>query len=584
MSTNSRRRCTVRRTSARLAAIALAALALSCGSATAPGGIEAKSIIVTPDSLTLPQADSAQLDVSVLDANDHLISGIAVTFKSSDSRILTVSNLGWVRASGHAGQAQVIVQSGGISTQVPVTVTSVLASVVVAPAAPTMPQKGTLQLHAAVLDAVGDTVQGAPLAFSSSNQTLAVVSGDGLVVSAGPAGQTTILVTSGSLSTSVPLTIEQVPTSISGPPSIGLGKGTQLQLHLALLDAVGTPIPGATFQYASSDAGIVTVSSTGLLTSAGPLGSATITVTSGTLTKKITVSVVTVTHPQGNIVSTVSVGGSNYGVAISKAGVVYVVQLGSGLVRADLPSFTFGTLFSVSGAWSVAFAPNGATAYVSGYSSTGLAIVDVASNTVTGTVTAGTAGDAYDVAVSQDGSRVFMGADGHVYVIDPVAKSVVYNVAVSGAANHISVHPSQPFVYASLFDAQEVDEVNVQTGVVTQRFSVPGTPQGSVVSPDGSYLYIANESGTLDILNLSTKTIETSVSLGCPGFGIAMTPDSQQLWVSCGYGNVVKVVDIASQTVVATIAAGNSPRRVAFDAAGTTAVVVGDGGTAVFVQ
>ena len=63
-----------------------------------------------------------------------------------------------------------------------------------------------------------------------------------------------------------------------------------------------------------------------------------------------------------------------------------------------------------------------------------------------------------------------------------------------------------------------------------------------------------------------------------------MTPDAQQLWVSCGYGNVVKVVDIASRAVVATIAAGNSPRRVAFDAGGTTAVVVGDGGTAVFVQ
>lgn len=584
MSTNPGRRRARRSTSACLAAIALAALTLSCGSATAPGTVQAKSIVVTPDSLTLPQADSAQLDVSVLDASGALISGIAVTFQSGDTRILSVSNLGWVRASGHAGKTQVIVRSGGISAQVPVIVTPVLAGIAVTPAAPTMPQKGTLQLHAAVLDAVGDTVQGAPLSFNSINQALAVVSATGLVVSAGPAGQTTIVVTSDSLSTSVPLTIQQVPTSISGPPSIELGKGSQLQLSLSLLDAVGTPIPNATFQYASSNTGTVTVSSSGLLTSVGPLGSATITITSGSITKKITVSVVTATHPQGIIVSTTSVGGSNYGVAISQAGVVYVVQLSSGLVRADLPSFTFGTVFSVPGAWSVAFAPGGATAYVAGYNSTGLAIVDVGSNTVTGTVTAGTAGDAYDVAVSQDGSRVFMGADGHVYVISAAAKSIVFDVAVPGAANHISVHPSQPLVYASLFDASEVDEVNVQTGVVARRFPVPGIPQGSVVSPDGSYLYIANEAGTLDILNLSTQTIETSVQLGCGGFGLSMTPDAEQLWVSCGYGNVVKVVDIASRSVVATIASGNSPRRIAFDAAGTTAVVVGDGGTAVFVQ
>jgi YVTN family beta-propeller protein len=584
MSPNSNRRYVVRRPHAQLAVSALAALTLSCGSATAPGTVTAKSIVVTPDSLSVPQADSVHLDVSVLDADNSLISGIAVTFKSSDPHIFTVSNLGWVKASGHAGKAQVIVQSGGISARIPVTVTPVLAGVVVTPDSATMPQQGTLQLHAAVLDAVGDTIQGAPLSFTSSNQSLAAVSNAGLVVSTGPAGQVSIIARSDSLSTSVSVTIAQVPTSISGPPTINIGKSAQLQLRLALLDAVGTPIPNATFHYVSSNTGSVTVSSAGLLTSVGPLGSATITVTSGSITKKITVAVVSVTHPQGTIVATVPAGSASYGVAISQAGVVYAAQLGSGLARADLPSFTFGTPFSTGGAWTVAFAPGGATAYVSGYNSSGLAIVNVASNTVTGTVTDGTAGNAYDVAVSQDGSRVYVSGDGHVYVIDPIAKSIVFNVAVSGAANHISVHPSQPFVYASLFDAQEVDEVNVQTGAVTQHFAVPGTPQGTVVSPDGSLLYIANESGVLDILNLSTKAIEDSVQLGCGGYGIAMSPDAEQLWVSCGYGNVVKVVDVASRTVVATIAAGNSPRRVAFDAAGTTAVVVGDGGSAVFVQ
>ncbi|HEX6537149.1 MAG TPA: Ig-like domain-containing protein [Gemmatimonadaceae bacterium] len=573
-----------RRAGARLAAIALAAGTLSCGSATEPRGVEAKTIVVTPDQITLPQADSVRLDVSVLDASDALISGIAVSFASSDTSVFDVSNLGWVRASGHAGQAQVVVRSGGISTQVPVTVTPVLAGVVVTPAAATMPQKGTLQLRAAVVDAVGDTVRGAPLTFSSANQALAVVSADGLVVSAGPAGQTTIVVSSDSLTTTVPLTIQQVPTSISGASSLDIGKGAQLQLRPSLLDAVGTPIPGATFEYASSDAGTITVSSSGLLTSVGPLGSATITITSGTITKKITVTAVDATHPQGTVAATTSIGGTLYGVAVSRAGVVYAVQLGDALVRADLPSFTFGAPFPISGASSAAFAPGGATAYVSKYSGGGLAIVDVASNAVTGTIPVGNPGNAYDVAVARDGSRVFMSGDGHVYVMDPAAKSVLFDVAIAGAANHISPHPSLPLVYASLFTSHEIDEVNVQTGAISQRFAVTGTPQGTVVSPDGTLLYIANEAGRIDILNLSTKTIESSVQLGCGGFGIAMTPDGTQLWVACGYAGQVKIVDIASRTVTSTISTNNSPRRIAFDATGTTAVVVGDGGTAVFVQ
>lgn len=578
---------TARRTATRRRRVLLvAALGLgvaSCGSPTEPR-VQAGKIVVSPGSVSVPQADSVQLSVSVLDKQDELISGIAVTFASSDTGILTVDNLGWVRGTGHAGSADVIVRSGGISTQVPVTVTPVLRGIVVQPNPATMPQKGTLQLQAAVLDAVGDTVPAAPITFASANQQLAVVSSSGLIVSAGPAGSTTIVASADTLRTTVTLTITQVPTSIAAPSTLNLGHGMQLQLAPRVLDAVGQPIAGATFTFASSDESIVTVSSTGLLTSAGPLGTATITVGSGVLSARIAVTVVDATHPAGTIVGTSSVNGSPWGVAISGTGTVYTALLGGGVARASVSSYTFDPPLALSGGTTgVAFSPDGSLAYVAGYADVGLAIVDVGSFSLTASVTQGMTGNAYDAAVSPDGSQVYLGADGHVYVIDPVNRSVAAAIPVPGAANHVTAHPSRPLVYASLFNAGTVVEVDVQANTVARTFAVGGTPQGSAVTPDGSTLYIANETGALDVLDLASGTVTSTVSLGCGGFGVALSPDRQQLYVACSNAGVVKVVDVASLSVIATINVGNGPRGVAFSKDGTVAAVAG-GSSVVFIR
>ncbi len=103
-------------------ALVTIAVAAACGSST-DNGPQPAHVIVAPDAVTIPQKGTATLSVSVTDQNDQLITGAVVTFSSSNTQILTVSNLGVITSVGPAGTANIIAKSGRASTSVPVNVT-----------------------------------------------------------------------------------------------------------------------------------------------------------------------------------------------------------------------------------------------------------------------------------------------------------------------------------------------------------------------------------------------------------------------------------------------------------------------------
>jgi YVTN family beta-propeller protein len=110
------------------------------------------------------------------------------------------------------------------------------------------------------------------------------------------------------------------------------------------------------------------------------------------------------------------------------------------------------------------------------------------------------------------------------------------------------------------------------------------------VSPDGTELYVANESGFLEIWNLTTGERSASIPLSgaveAPtpgGFGLALSPDAEQIYVAAGYNGLV-VVDRQTRAVVNRIRTGGDPRRVAFTTAVSPAVVTNSGGWVDFIR
>ena len=149
------------------------------------------------------------------------------------------------------------------------------------------------QLTATVRDDTGRVLEGAPVTWVSSDESVAVVSSDGFVTSAGN-GSATITATVDSVSAAAAATVAQVAASIELSHSSlvfwSLNNATQLTVTVRDANARPIPNPNTTVSWSTSDALIAAVSSTGLITSVAN-GSTTIAATSGTFSDAASVFV-----------------------------------------------------------------------------------------------------------------------------------------------------------------------------------------------------------------------------------------------------------------------------------------------------
>src|SRR6185503_19828594 len=92
-----------RRTRAPLWALVGDLATAACGDSSGPS----LTLNVTTDSVELVRNDSVQLSVSALNGNGLLVTGVAISCTSADTSIITVTNVGWVRAGVKLGTTTV---------------------------------------------------------------------------------------------------------------------------------------------------------------------------------------------------------------------------------------------------------------------------------------------------------------------------------------------------------------------------------------------------------------------------------------------------------------------------------------------
>jgi hypothetical protein len=178
-----------------------------------------------------------------------------------------------------------------------------VASVVVTPDATTLVSLGeTVQLTASAQDASGNAISGKTFTWSSSDDGLATVSSSGLVTAVAN-GSVTITATTDGVNGTAAMEVDQVAVSVVIAPSTAtlISLGETVQLTASAQDASGNAASGKTFTWSSSDETVMTVGSSGLVTAAGPNGSATITATTDGVNGTAMVDVVT--DPAGGTVS-----------------------------------------------------------------------------------------------------------------------------------------------------------------------------------------------------------------------------------------------------------------------------------------
>jgi hypothetical protein len=534
------------RASRHLAVLVGAAASLSCGDSTGPGSRIA-SLQVTPDVVELNQKEQQQLAVAALDGEGLLVTGVSVRFQSSDPEGLQVTPTGMIRAMGPSGSYYVRVSAGRVVKDVPVTVHAVVASVDATPAQVTLEQGGEVQIVPRVVDILGYEVEDIPVYYDISNTGIISISSTGLVRSIGPRGSGYIAVYLGvNLPYKIlPYTVTGVPSAMTiAPNPAQVAPGRSFQLQAIVNDANGDPIPGAVATFSGGAPGIGTVSTGGLVTAGTTNGSFTVTATYKALSAQGTVEVGPLSRPSG--VFTQVVGGTTdgYGVA-ERDGIAYVAGTGGGLAKIDLA--TFRNLGTIQGSFAdVRFSASGDEAYAVEFGANALVVIDVASNTVKRTIPL-PGGNIWSVEVAPGTGHVWVGGAERLVVVDPGAGTIVTTLTGVGNINHLSAHPTLPYLYASDFTGSRVHEVDATTRLVRRTIALPSSAQGTVVSPDGNTLFVASESGVLFAVHMEAGMVRQTGAQGTGGFGIALTKDGKELYVA----NWDYVVIVDAETLVA---------------------------------
>ena len=124
-------------------------------------------------------------------------------------------------------------------------------------------------------------------------------------------------------------------------------------------------------------------------------------------------------------------------------------------------------------------------------------------------------------------------------------------------------HPAQPgvYLYAALYQLNEVQAVDTATNQVVATIPVGSNPLTLALAPNGKRLYVANAvSNTISVINTRTNTVIDTIATPADPVGIVVTPNSKRIYVitgSAGAGDVT-VIDAHTDTVLTTITGTNA--------------------------
>jgi YVTN family beta-propeller protein len=220
--------------------------------------------------------------------------------------------------------------------------------------------------------------------------------------------------------------------------------------------------------------------------------------------------------------------------------------------------------------YGMVFSKNGSELYVTTNAGIQGANVVVAVNTGNKTGTAIT-GFSYPqgIAMTPDGTRLYVTnwQAGSVSVVSTATDTVTQYIYGFTNPTGITINPAGTYAYVSDSIADEVSVLDLATSTVTGFVYGCALPSGVAISPGGNPAYILDQ-GSAELTEFSTATDEVLayIPLGATPRSMVISPDGTRGYVTSTSGTAgVKVVDLANNTVLATIQVGPLPLGIALD-------------------
>jgi YVTN family beta-propeller protein len=265
-------------------------------------------------------------------------------------------------------------------------------------------------------------------------------------------------------------------------------------------------------------------------------------------------------------------------IAITASGAVYVTRAYAAVVQC-LDLSTLRSVCSIPvgvNPTRIALEPTGRRAYVSNQFSDSIGVIDTATDTVVDEILV--AGNPAPLLVSANRQTLYVTTNlDRLFAIDVRSKRVIAETDLPAASHHLALHPDRKRLFVATRSAGVVLELEAKTLERLRSFRVHGYAQGLVVGA-AAELYVANESGWLDALNLETGDVVASLRMDAGAYGLDVSPDLQRLFVTLPSAGRVAVISCATLRQVQMIQTGGTPRHTAFTADGRTAVIVNEGG------
>jgi DNA-binding beta-propeller fold protein YncE len=163
----------------------------------------------------------------------------------------------------------------------------------------------------------------------------------------------------------------------------------------------------------------------------------------------------------------------------------------------------------------------------------------------------------HEVRVSPDKRRAYVAAGKSITAVDLKKRTVKATFDLGNYSAHdIRVSRDGRRIWAACAGAQTILEMDSETGKILKTYKT--NRQGSwliEITPDERKIYTTNLEGkSVSVINRATNEVKV-IEFENPVYGIDITPDGKQVWVS---GTDLAVIDTATDKVIHRIKASET--------------------------
>ncbi len=200
----------------------------------------------------------------------------------------------------------------------------------------------------------------------------------------------------------------------------------------------------------------------------------------------------------------------------------------------------------------VAVSPDGTRIFVglSGRDSIGLAVVNTFGRTHTIDLADGLARTVDAVRVSPNGRLVYVATSdadsGALLVVDAGTSRVVREVPIASPIRGIALSRDGALAYVASFHPHwggSVDLIDTAINEITAKVGIGGAPMQMALSPDGARLYVADYEHVA-VLSTETNAVVDILTVTAEPSCVAVSPDSSRLYIA-DHAGAVTVMSVA---------------------------------------